>query len=169
MSTPGSSSPAHSGHLLGLRLIAAVEAAKGLLVLAAGSGMLLLLHSDVQAIAERLVLHLHLNPASRLPRIFLHLASESTSARLRWIAAGALLYALLRLTEAAGLWAGRRWAEWMGVWSGLVYVPFELRGMLLRPGLEPLTALAVNLAVVLYLFARLRPGLQSDSLPTHTL
>lgn len=158
--------PVPGGHRLGLRLIAAFEAAKGLLVLAAGSGVLVALHSDVQAVAERLVLHLHLNPASRLPRIFLRLAAQTTSARLRWIAVGALLYALLRFAEAAGLWTGRRWAEWLGVWSGLVYVPFELRGMLLRPGLEPLTALVVNLAVVLYLFARLRPAADGPSAGT---
>lgn len=141
-----------------LRLIAAFEAAKGLMVLVAGSGVLLLLHANVQALAARLVVHLHLNPANRIPLVFLHLAAESTSSRLRWLALGALTYAVLRLLEAVGLWTGRRWAEMMGVLSGLVYIPFELRLLVRHPGVEPLLALTVNVVVVWYLWARLRRG-----------
>ena len=141
----------------GLRLIAAFEAAKGFLVLVAGSGVLLLLHANVQALAQRLVAHLHLNPANRIPLVFLHLAAESTSTRLRWLAMGALTYALLRLWEAVGLWTGRRWAEMMGVLSGLVYIPFELRLLYRHPGFEPLIAVSVNVVVVWYLWVRLRP------------
>jgi hypothetical protein len=53
----------------GLRTIAAFEAAKGLLVLAAGVAALRFIRADVQAAAEELVRHFHLNPASRSPRI----------------------------------------------------------------------------------------------------
>ena len=47
----------------GLRTVAAFEAAKGLLVMATGLGLLSLLHHDVQRAAESVVRHLHLNPA----------------------------------------------------------------------------------------------------------
>ncbi|MCZ7627424.1 MAG: DUF2127 domain-containing protein [Candidatus Methylomirabilis sp.] len=53
-----------------LRTVALLEAAKGLLVLVAGIGVLSFVHHDAQWVAERLVGHLHLNPASRYPRIF---------------------------------------------------------------------------------------------------
>lgn len=152
--TPASRAPA--AHAVGLRLVGVFEAVKGLLVLLGGSGLLLLVNRDAQAIAERAIAHLHLNPASRYPRIFVHVASQATNARLRWLALGALIYAMLRLSEAAGLWTGRRWAEWLGVVSGLVYVPVELRAMIHRPGLEPAAALAINLGVVVFLAARLR-------------
>ena len=142
--------------LLGLRAVALFEAAKGLLVLVAGSGILLLLHRDVQAIAERLVTHLHLNPASHYPRIFLHVATEATPGRLMLLALGALAYAILRFLEAWGLWGSRRWAEWMGVITGLVYVPVEAVALIRRPGLEPGTFLALNLTIVLFLVGRLR-------------
>jgi uncharacterized membrane protein (DUF2068 family) len=144
------------GRRLGLRAIALFEAGKGLAVLVAGSGILLLVHRDVQAMAERLVAHLHLNPASRYPRIFLHVVTEATPGRLRLLALGALIYALLRFAEAWGLWWNRRWAEWMGVITGLVYVPVEARAVIRRPGLEPATFLTINLAVVIYLALRLR-------------
>lgn len=50
----------------------------------------------------------------------------------------------------------RRWAEWMGVVTGLVYVPFEAGALVRHPGLEPLTFLGLNLLIVLYLTSRLR-------------
>jgi uncharacterized membrane protein (DUF2068 family) len=140
----------------GLRAVAAFEALKGVLVLIAGSGLLLLVHRDVQAISERLVAHLHLDPASRYPRALLRVAAGATSERLRMLAFGALAYAGLRFVEAFGLWRERRWAAWMGVVSGLVYVPFEARALVRRPGLESAIALVLNLAVVLFLARQLQ-------------
>lgn len=139
-----------------LRTVAVFEAAKGVIVLAAGSGLLLLIHRDLQQIAARLIEHLHLNPASHYPAIFLRLATSATPGRLRLLAAGAAAYALVRLIEAAGLWWGRAWAEWFGVLTGLIYVPFELRVLLHRPGPEPVIALAANLAIVGLLLRALR-------------
>jgi uncharacterized membrane protein (DUF2068 family) len=144
------------GRRVGLRAVALFEAGKGLTVLVAGSGVLLLVHRNVQAIAERLVLHLHLNPASRYPRIFLHVVTEATPGRLRLLALSALAYATLRFFEAWGLGFTRRWAEWMGVITGLVYVPVEARAMIRRPGVEPAVFLVLNLAIVLFLGYRLR-------------
>ncbi len=120
-------------------------------MLAAGSGLLLLINRDVEALAERLLAHLHLNPAHHYPRIFLQIAGGATPGRLLLIALGALIYAIIRITEAAGLWHQKRWAEWLGVITGLIYVPFEL--VALRRGLSggPALALIANLGIVGYL------------------
>ncbi len=141
---------------LGLRTVALLEAAKGLLVLTAGSGLLLLVNQDVEAVAERLLAHLHLNPAHHYPKIFLELAVSATPGRLRLIALGALLYSAIRLTEAGGLWYAKRWAEWLGVLTGLVYVPFEVFALVRRLSIGPAVALAANLAIVGYLAWTLR-------------
>lgn len=143
----------------GLRTIAVFEAAKGLLVLIAGSGLILLAHRDVQALAAQLVSHLHLDPAKRYPRIFLLVSTEATPGRLHLLAAGALVYAVVRFAEGWGLWTARRWAEWLGAVSAAIYIPFEVAALVRRPGLEPLLALAVNAAVVAYLAAQLRGSL----------
>jgi uncharacterized membrane protein (DUF2068 family) len=140
----------------GLRTIALFEAAKGLIVLLAGSGLLLLVHRDVQAMAEQVVSHLHLDPAKRYPRVFLHLVTEATPGRLRLLALGALAYSIVRFAEAYGLWQDRRWAVWMGLVTGAFYVPFEVRGFFRHPNLEHVVALAINLAVVVYLALRIR-------------
>lgn len=141
---------------IGIRLVAILEGTKAAAVLLAGTGLLLLVHRDVQAIAEQFVAHLHLDPAKRYPRIFIQIATRTTPSGLRLMAFGAFLYCVLRTLEAIGLWRSRRWAEWLGVLSGAVYVPFEVVALVRHPGAEPLIALALNLAVVAYLWVQLR-------------
>jgi uncharacterized membrane protein (DUF2068 family) len=138
----------------GLRAVATFEASKGALALLAGSGLLLLWHTDAQAAADALARHLHLNPA-RLHGGVIGEALESASAHLRWIALGSLAYAGVRFTEAYGLWRERTWAEWFGVVSGLVYVPFDVVEIARRPGLPSFAMLALNLLIVGYLVRRL--------------
>jgi uncharacterized membrane protein (DUF2068 family) len=138
-------------HDAGVRVVAAVEATKGLLILAVGAGFFSLIHRDVQATAEHVVRALHMNPASRTPRIFLDLAEHATSSRLQFLALGALAYASLHLVEAYGLWRCKRWAEWLTVVAGGVYIPVEVyelwRGInWLKTGI-----LVVNVAIVVYL------------------
>jgi uncharacterized membrane protein (DUF2068 family) len=140
----------------GLRAIATFEGLKGVLVLAAGCGAAALLHRDVQALAEEVVSHFHLNPASRFPRIFVDLASRTTDARLWAFAAMAAAYAGVRLLEAYGLWNARRWAEWLGAASGGLYVPVELYEIVRRVTATRAVLLVGNLFVVVYLARTLR-------------
>jgi uncharacterized membrane protein (DUF2068 family) len=148
--------PRAEDRVLGLRTIAVFEAFKGLLALAAASGLFLLMHRDVEDIADRIVDHLHLDPASHYPSIFLAAAAKASPEYIRLIAVGALAYAAIRIAEAYGLWRDRSWAEWLGVVTGLIYVPFEVMAFAHRPGPEPLLALATNVGIVLFLGARLR-------------
>lgn len=127
-----------------IRVVAAFEAAKGLLVLLAGFGLLSLLHHDLGRLADRFVQHSHLNPAHHFPRIFLNLAARVNDRMLWMMAAGAFAYALIRLTEAWGLWRERRWAEWLGVGSGGICIPVELYELLHSPGWIKMTVLSIN-------------------------
>jgi uncharacterized membrane protein (DUF2068 family) len=143
--------------LAGLRTIAVFEAAKGLLVVSAGVGLLSLLHHDAQATAEAIVRHLHLNPARHYPRVFLEAASRLTDARLWLLASGAFAYATLRGVEAYGLWRAREWAEWLAILSGGVYLPVEVYELVHRPGALKAAILMINLVIVGYVAsARLR-------------
>src|SRR5579859_647617 len=110
----------------GLRLVAVFEAAKGVLVMLAGFGILALMHRDLQDYAEQLVAHMHLNPAKGYPEIFIDAAANATNARLWMLASFALAYSVVRWIEAYGLWRAKRWAEWVAVASGGIYVPAEL-------------------------------------------
>jgi len=138
------------------RAIAIFEATKGVLVLAAGLGLLELIHRDLQSAAGDLVAHLHLNPAQRYPRIFLQLAGRPNEPRVVWLALGASLYAVLRLIEAYGLWHGRRWASWFAAISGGIYIPYELRELAVRPNALAAGALLINLLVVIVMVRAVR-------------
>ena len=141
---------------LGVRTVAVFEAAKGLVVLAAGFGLLGLIHKDVQAVAERFVERAHLNPAKHYPHIFIEAASRMTDARLWALAGLALCYAGLRLLEAYGLWRERTWAEWFAVISGSIYVPIEIYELLGRVTWVRVSALVINLGIVIYMTDALR-------------
>lgn len=140
----------------GLRTVAALEAAKGAVVLLAGFGLFALLHQNVQAFAEALVRHAHLNPASHTPRVFIAYASRLDDAQLLQLAAAAFSYAALRMVEAYGLWHGRAWGEVLAAASGAIYVPFELEELVRRPGLLSAGLLAVNLGIVAFMLCSLK-------------
>ena len=143
---------AESRHLKdGLRVVSIFEAAKGLLVLLTGFGVLAYVHKDLHLAAERLVRHFHLNPASRYPGIFIDLADHVTDAQLWVLALSALLYASVRFVEAYGLWRQRQWAEWFAVLTGGIYVPLELFEITRGVTWPKVTLLLVNAGIVAYL------------------
>jgi uncharacterized membrane protein (DUF2068 family) len=135
----------------GLRVVSLFEAAKGLLVLLSGFGLLAYIHRDLHAAAVQLVRHFHLNPASRYPRIFLDLADHLTDAQLWLLAFSALFYALARLAEAYGLWHERPWAEWFGLLTGTAYIPLEVFEIARGVTWPKIVLLIVNTGVAGYL------------------
>ena len=135
----------------GVRLVAVFEAAKGLLVLLVGFDLLSHVHDDVQQLAEALVGHFHLNPASRYPHVFLQLVAHFSDVRI-WLLAGfAFAYTSVRWAEAYGLWYGRRWAEWFAVASGGFYIPIEVYELLHGFSWIKVGTLAMNIAIVAYI------------------
>ena len=139
-------------------MVAFIEALKGVIVLLAATGLLALIHQDLGEFAARLVRHSHLDPASKYPQIFLDAMSNLNQPRLLWLAAGAAVYASVRLTEAYGLFRERAWAEWLAALSGGVYLPVEVARMFHRPTLLGLALFAMNLAVVLIMVRALVQG-----------
>lgn len=129
-------------------MVALFEAAKGGVVIVAGLGLLALVHRNVQELAEEVVRHLHFNPASRFPRIFLDAAAAATDSRLWALALAATGYALVRFAEAYGLWRQRAWAEWFGILSGAIYLPIEAYELTVSVTPVKVSVLAVNLFIV---------------------
>lgn len=153
-----------SGQVKVLRAVASFELSKGLVVLAAGCGILFLIHKDTWEIAFNLLQILHISPDHRLGRVFLTWADSLTDRKLWAIAVVALAYSSLRFVEAYGLWKARVWAEWVALISGALYVPIEVREIVRRPNLFHTSLLLVNLAVVLYM-AYLRFVYPNSELP----
>ena len=138
-----------------LRAIAAFEAFKGALALAAGLGLLSLLHHDLHHLAVSLIGHIGLDPGAHYPAIVLHDLDQLQSANLRALMAVVALYVGVRWTEAYGLWRGRAWAEWLGAVSGAVYVPFEYQHWAHHRTLVSAAVMGVNLLLVAFLAWRL--------------
>ena len=136
---------------VGIRAVALFEAAKGMIVVVAGFGLLALLHRNAQAVAEDIVRHLHLNPAKHFPRIFLDAAATTSNARLWVLALTAMFYAAVRFAEAYGLWRHRAWAEWFGILTGSIYLPVELYELTVSVTMVKVAVLMVNLFIVAWL------------------
>jgi uncharacterized membrane protein (DUF2068 family) len=135
----------------GVRAIAFFEALKGTLVVVAGFGLLALVHRDLEDLAERLVRHSHLNPASHYPRVFIEAAARTSDSRLRTLAALAFAYSTVRFVEAYGLWKMRAWAEWFAIVSGCIYLPVEAYELIEKPTLVRAGVLIMNALIVAYL------------------
>lgn len=140
--------PIDMGSSKAIRLVALFEAFKGLLVLLAATGLLSLVHSDLHALAAKLIEHTHLNPASKFPRIFLDAASHLQNSQLLLLAGGAAAYSAVRFVEAYGLYRERAWAEALAAGSGAIYVPLEVLELLRSATVHGFILLVLNLAVV---------------------
>lgn len=146
---PAGAEPA--GRRRALRAIAIFEAAKGLAALAAGVGLLQLLHHDIHRLALALLWRFHLDPALPYPTLLLHYADLLSAIDLRTLAPVALAYIAVRFVEAWGLWKEKTWAEWLGALSGALYIPLEVAHLAHRPGAINAGVLLVNVVVVGFL------------------
>ncbi len=135
----------------GLRTIAVFEASKGALVLIIGIALLTLIHRDAQAVAETVVRYSHLNPDRKFLRRFVEFAGTVSDARLWFLGSLALLYSLVRFTEAYGLWRARAWAEWFAIISGTVYIPIEIYELARHPSIFKVAVLTFNVLIVAYM------------------
>jgi uncharacterized membrane protein (DUF2068 family) len=149
----------HGANLQVLRAVATFELAKGLIVLLAACGILLLVHrEDPWDIADGLLRLLHISPDHHFAQVFLDWADSLTEAKLWAVAAVALAYSFLRFVEAYGLWYARAWAEWIALISGTLYLPFEIYNLIHRQNLLHISVLLINIAVVLYMAYALKTG-----------
>ncbi len=135
----------------GLRVVALFEAAKGLLVVLVGFGLLTFIHNDLYSPAEQLVRHFHLNPSRHYPRIFIDAAHHLTDRYLWAMAFSALLYSVVRFVQAYGLWHQRQWAKWFGLLTGAIYIPVEMVAIIRGATWPKVTVLVINAGIVGYL------------------
>ena len=145
---------------LGLRGIALLEAAKGLLAVMVAVWLVSLLHKDIQNVAEHLlrILHkiFHLNPDGRLAREIIRGARRVTRGNLHLWIGGTMLYSTIRFAEAVGLWLEKQWAEWFALISGSLYLPIEIYELAHHATPIKWAVFATNVLIVAYLAWLLR-------------
>jgi len=148
--TPGTS---HPDHHRGLRTVATIEAAKGVLALIVGFAFVEILRRDVdlEDAALNLLYALHIDPDRRMSVALLHAAERMSETSVLNVAVIVLVYSSLRFLESYGLWRQRIWAEWLAIVSGAIYLPFELRALIRHPTAFHWAILLINIVIVLYI------------------
>jgi uncharacterized membrane protein (DUF2068 family) len=138
-------------HIKGVRTVATIEFAKGMVVVLAGLGVFSMRHKNIWGIAESFLEFLHANPHHHYVGFFIDLVSRISDVRLWKIALVAGIYAILRFVEAYGLWYALPWAEWMAAITGGIYIPFEAADLIRRPTWFRLAVIVVNSLIVFYM------------------
>jgi uncharacterized membrane protein (DUF2068 family) len=161
--------PEHGASLRVLRAVATFELTKGLIVLLAACGILLLVHrEDPWDIADGLLRLLHISPDHHFAQVFLDWADSLTETKVWAVAGVAVAYSLLRFLETYGLWYAKAWAEWIALISGTLYLPFEIYKVVHQQNLFHISVLLINVAVVLYMAYALKTGASPPSVRQQT-
>ena len=145
-----------TGRALGLRVVGAMKLASGLVLGAAGLGLFRLMDQDGGEALGHLVARLHLDPDDRLVHGALARLAGLDREHLEAIGVGTLFYALLHLVEGTGLVLRRRWAEYLTVVATGSLLPLEFYEVARKFRVLRVGVLAINLAIVAYVIARLR-------------
>ena len=129
----------------GLRMIAVIEAIKGLLALSAASGLELLGPVPLKRWVHELIERFQLEP-NHGAMAWLANAINPDSVHLAAAAVGT--YAILHLIEAWGLWRDKAWASWLGCIAASIYLPFDIYALVRHPGWVSVAVLGINVLVV---------------------
>lgn len=78
-------------------------------------------------------------------------AVNASHTTLTWIAVGVTVYAAIELVEGIGLWLTRRWAEYLTVVATSLFLPIEIRDLLVSPTVTHVLTFAINVLAVVYL------------------
>ncbi len=112
-------------------------------------------HDAAQTLA-RWVAQLHLRPGRHWVDGLLATVLDAKPGTLRAIEVGTFVYAAVFLVEGVGLLLRRRWAEYLTVIATASLLPLEVYELVERERAARALIVAANLAIVLYLIARLR-------------
>jgi len=83
--------------------------------------------------------------------VLIHHAFTLSPRWLTLLAAGLAVYALIELAEAAGLWLGQRWGEYLAAAATSIFLPLEIYDLTGKITWLRVAALVINLLLVIYL------------------
>ena len=139
-----------------LVLIALFKLVKGFLLLAVGVGAVKLLHRDIAQTISDWVDFLRVDPDNRFIHGILTRLLRLSPAQLKAASVGTFIYAGLLLTEGIGLLLRKRWAEYFTIVTTAGLIPLELYELGKHITVAKVGILAINIAIVAYLVARVR-------------
>jgi len=139
-----------------LQWIAAFKLLKAALLLIVAAAALRLLKPGM---LELFVQYLHHFPLAQGYRPVSHLVDQVADLsphNLKFVAGLAVAYAVLYLVEGIGLWMRKRWAEYFTTIVTASLIPFEVYELFRGVSIGKVAAVAINVAIVVYLICVLR-------------
>jgi uncharacterized membrane protein (DUF2068 family) len=134
----------------GLRVIALIKVAKGLLLTGIAFGFFRSINHDLGETMRKVAFHLRIDPENRIFRVVLEKVANVSPKTLRTFGVISLLFAAELFAEGVGLWLNQAWAKYLVVVATAVFIPEEIRACILGFRWEKLGILGINLAVLLY-------------------
>ena len=139
-----------------LFLIALFKLTKGVLLFIVAIGAHKLLHRDVADTVAHWVDILRVDPDNRYVNALLTRDLSVIPAQLKAASAGTFIYSALLLTEGIGLLLRKGWAEYFTIITTAGLIPLEVYEIVHHLTTAKIVILAVNVAIVVYLIARVR-------------
>jgi uncharacterized membrane protein (DUF2068 family) len=139
-----------------LRLIGGVKIFKGAALIAAAVSVFRLIHKNIADVILTWSHRLHIAPGNQHVERLVEKLLPVTTRQLVVLAIVLLMYSAMFLVEGVGLLMMMHWAEWMTVITTSGLIPFEIYEMIHKPSWFKAIALVLNVAIALYLAARVR-------------
>jgi uncharacterized membrane protein (DUF2068 family) len=134
-----------------LKTIACLKALRGSIAIAIGVSLFLIYRrSEAFSWTDYPVLNSIASNDPFLQMVFAWLGSFN-QAQILSIAILAGLMGALRWVEASGIWFNKSWAQWLAVFSGFIYIPFEVNELIHRFSWLMVAVLLINTLIVGYL------------------
>ncbi len=140
----------------GLRTIAVFKLLKSFVLLCTAAGIFKMVNQDLSELLWRWVDFLRLDSGDRYVASVLIRAEDMNPEKMKVLGWLTLCYAMIFLTEGAGLWLGLRWAEWLTVIVTASFVPVECYEIAKHANAIKIGLLCVNLAIFAYLIWYIR-------------
>ncbi len=142
----------------GVKLIGLLKLFTALLLISGGISAFHFINHDISETAKHILTVLDLDPRNSFLEKFLTSITDLSQSDLRKIGIATFIYAALYVIEGIGLLRTKRWAEYMTIIITASLLPFECYEIALKATLFRITALVINLAIVIYLWQILKRG-----------
>jgi len=138
-----------------LRAIVLFETVKGIAAIIVSLGLLSLANQNVRDLTYLLIYYFHLDSDAHYFKTLFDYSDLLSNDNLRTVVLMAWAYAAIRFIESYGLWKNRVWAEWLAAVSGAIYLPVEIRHLILHTNAINTAVLVTNSAIVAFMVYRL--------------
>jgi uncharacterized membrane protein (DUF2068 family) len=140
---------------VGLRVIGVMKLISGATALLVGVGVFHFLGHDPGPHAERIIIHLGLDPNNHIIQEAISRITGVDRAHLRALEIGTFFYAALHTVEGVGLILGYHWAEYLVIVATGSLIPFEIYEIARKLTYIRVGLFIVNVAIVIYLIITL--------------